>query len=179
MIVQILGALALLLVVTGTSHAHEYRHGAGGILLPNAAVTPGATRPLTKAETCSTAWGRDRRHVTVAMKRTVCRFYGLACPVTGGRSAHAGATRCTGKASICHGGVEIDHLIPRELGGADDVRNLWPQPWTQARKKDTLENFLHRSVCAGHLSLPDAQEAIRSDWARAYRAMTPDEGPRR
>jgi hypothetical protein len=22
---------------------------------------------------------------------------------------------------------EFDHLVPRELGGADDVRNIWPR----------------------------------------------------
>jgi hypothetical protein len=38
---------------------------------------------------------------------------------------------------------EIDHLVPRSIGGADDVRNLWPEPyyngtWT-ATIKDKLE----------------------------------------
>jgi hypothetical protein len=42
---------------------------------------------------------------------------------------------------------EIDHLISRELGGADEVANLWPQsyggqPWN-AVLKDKLENRLH------------------------------------
>jgi hypothetical protein len=37
------------------------------------AVTPGLTRPLTQAQVCKTAWGKDRRHVTEAMKRTCSR----------------------------------------------------------------------------------------------------------
>jgi hypothetical protein len=30
------------------------------------------------------------------------------------------------------GKIEIDHLISRELGGAGDVKNLWPQCYEQA-----------------------------------------------
>lgn len=48
---------------------------------------------------------------------------------------------------------EIDHLISRELGGADVMENLWPQayvtsPW-KAVLKDKLENQLHKEMCAG------------------------------
>jgi hypothetical protein len=71
-----------------------------------------------------------------------------------------------------HRSYELDHLVPRELGGADDVANLWPQKWTgpyNARQKDRLENALHRAVCAGELSLHDAQESIRRDWLSSYR----------
>jgi hypothetical protein len=56
---------------------------------------------------------------------------------------------------------EIDHVIPRELGGADSVLNLWPQPWPDAHKKDREENRLHRAVCAGTVTLEDAQEQMR------------------
>jgi 5-methylcytosine-specific restriction endonuclease McrA len=44
-------------------------------------------------------------------------------------------------------GCEVDHLISRELGGADATDNLWPQPYTQhpgAHEKDRLENQLHK-----------------------------------
>lgn len=73
---------------------------------------------------------------------------------------------------------EVDHLIPRELGGADDVDNLWPQLWIgslNAHMKDRLENRLHILVCRGSLSLGDAQHAIALDWPRAY--MTYVTGP--
>ena len=66
---------------------------------------------------------------------------------------------------------EIDHLVSRELGGADDVNNLWPQPYVEpwgASSKDRLENRLHVLVCAGTLNLTDAQEAIRTDWPAAF-----------
>jgi hypothetical protein len=121
------------------------------LLALNLAWTPGMVRYLSPSQVCSTRWGLDRRHVTEKMKREVARRYGVAWE-----------TRAE---------YEFDHLVPRELGGADDVRNLWPQAlkgqWN-ARMKDRLENRLHVLVCAGKLSLAEAQEAIRMDWRAAY-----------
>jgi putative intracellular protease/amidase len=51
--------------------------------------------------------------------------------------------------------------VPRELGGADDERNLWPQPLAEARVKDRQENALHRAVCAGTVTLAAAQAQMR------------------
>ena len=119
------------------------------LLRPNPVLTPGATRGLTTATVCSTKWGLDRRHVTERMKRDVFTAYGIPWE-----------TRKD---------YEVDHFIPRELGGADAVANLWPEKWDGARKKDRLENRLHRMVCAGQMSLTFAVEAITSDWVAAYR----------
>ena len=117
-----------------------------GPSVPDPALTPGVVRPLTKTAICTTAWGRDRRHVTEAMKRQVARAYGV--PWT---KRHL---------------YEFDHLIPRELGGADDVANLWPQILDpDARIKDRAENRLHRAVCAGTLDLTTAQQQMRT-WGR-------------
>lgn len=119
---------------------------------PDAAHTPGLTRALTRQQVCGTKWGKDRRAVTLAMKRHVAAAYGVPWAE--------------------HAKYEFDHLIPRELGGADDERNLWPQPWdgpTGARAKDRLENRLHRAVCAGELTLDSAQTIIQSDWIAAFR----------
>jgi len=115
------------------------------LTLPNPEQSPGVTRPLSTTQVCTTRWGLDRRHVTVAMKRRVARAYGI--PWADRRA------------------YEFDHLIPRELGGADDVRNLWPQPIAEARVKDRQENRLHRDVCAGRLSLAAAQREMRL-WGR-------------
>lgn len=73
--------------------------------------TPGVTRAgLTKQKICTTKWGTDQRHVTAAMKRQVFALYGYS----GYNDPH-----CVADA---HGKTcEIDHLISRELGGADDV----------------------------------------------------------
>jgi len=106
------------------------------LLLP-----PGAVRPLTAAQVCATRWGTDRRQVTEAMKREVAKRDGV---------------RWADRARY-----EFDHLVPRELGGADTVDNLWPQPLAEATVKDRLENRLHRLVCTGQISLADAQNQMR------------------
>jgi hypothetical protein len=122
--------------------------------LPHPATTPGLTRGLSTATICATRWGADARAVTEAMKNHVASAYGLQ------RSAIV----AYGQGPCC----EFDHLISRELGGADDVRNLWPQPWKDAKRKDQLENRLHVLVCAGMLDLSAAQQAIATDWVGAY-----------
>jgi hypothetical protein len=74
---------------------------------------------------------------------------------------------------------EEDHLIPLEIGGSpDDPRNLWPEPHVApggwgSRRKDYLENLLRELVCAGRVSLAEAQQAIASDWIAAYRRYAP------
>ena len=65
----------------------------------------------------------------------------------------------------------MDHLISRELGGADSVENLWPQPYAQnpgAHEKDWLENRLHEDVCSDRINLEQAQQEIKADWYAAY-----------
>ena len=51
-----------------------------------------------------------------------------------------------------------DHLISLELGGHPaDPRNLWPEPYPRASAVDRIENDLNHRVCAGSLTLVDAQ----------------------
>jgi hypothetical protein len=68
---------------------------------------------------------------------------------------------------------QLDYLIPPALGGTDDIRNLWPEPYSQtvwnAHAKDALENRLRQLVCGGQLDLPEAQRAIAADWVSAYK----------
>lgn len=62
---------------------------------------------------------------------------------------------------------EEDHFIPLELGGSPkDPNNLWPQPWPEARLKDKDETRLHRAVCAGEMTLEQAQAEIRTLWSK-------------
>jgi hypothetical protein len=67
---------------------------------------------------------------------------------------------------------ELDHLISLELGGcADCVANLWPEPYNiamGARQKDTVENYLHKAVCNGDITLSEAQLEIATDWTAVY-----------
>ena len=67
---------------------------------------------------------------------------------------------------------ELDHLISLELGGcADCVSNLWPEPYNitlGARQKDKIENYLHKAVCNGEMTLAEAQYPIATDWTAVY-----------
>lgn len=82
---------------------------------------------------------------------------------------------------------EEDHFISLELGGHPrDPRNLWPERWgtpaqpltargpfpshlVGAKSKDATEKALHRDVCAGTLTLREAQWLIATDWFKYYR----------
>ena len=59
---------------------------------------------------------------------------------------------------------ELDHLVPLELGGANDGLNLWPEVGSIPNPKDPVENDLKTDVCAGEMSLVTAQNAIATNW---------------
>ncbi len=60
---------------------------------------------------------------------------------------------------------ELDHLIPLGLGGhPTSAKNLWLQPWTEAAMKDRDELRLHREVCAGRMTLEQAQQEMVVTW---------------
>jgi hypothetical protein len=65
----------------------------------------------------------------------------------------------------------VDHLISLELGGSNDVKNLWPEPYEPspgAKEKDKVENWLHAQVCAGRIPIAEAQREIAGDWYAVY-----------
>lgn len=135
---------------------------AGDLTLPDRDLTPGVATELTVKEICGKKWGKDRRAVTTAMKRHVFAAYGLSGNTDKACTPDAHKRRC-----------EIDHLISRELGGADDEKNLWPQPYGSkpwnAVRKDRVENRLHVEVCAGTITLEQAQKEIADDYRVPYR----------
>jgi len=130
--------------------------------VPDLTITPGVVAITDMETVCNTSWGKDKRHVTAAMKRQVFAAYGLKGNTDKACTRDKHGRRC-----------EIDHLISRELGGADEVDNLWPQPYGSkpwnAVMKDRVENRLHRDVCSGVISLAHAQNEIRLDWRIPYR----------
>ena len=101
---------------------------------------------VTVAEICTLGFARRHRHVPYRLRDTVYRRYGL----------QRGTRR----------GYVIDHFIPLELGGRNDLANLWPQPRAQSHRKDRDENRLHEAVCAGRESLADARAEIARTWRR-------------
>jgi hypothetical protein len=129
-------------------------HAPEGEFAPNAALTPGGVRPLTRDAVCSTP-DRDQTGpvISASVAQEVFRRYGIRNPRP--RS------------------YEVDYLIPPALGGSDDSRNLWPQPYSagvwNARVKDALEDRLTSMVCAGNLDLSTAQRDLARDWIAAYK----------
>jgi len=70
---------------------------------------------------------------------------------------------------------ELDHLISLELGGCPDcATNLWPQPYYPkpgAHEKDQVENYLHKALCDGDITLVDAQKIIATDWLSCFNSI--------
>jgi hypothetical protein len=70
--------------------------------------------------------------------------------------------------------IEIDHIVPLELGGSNDIANLYPEPGSGDASyyvKDELENKLHDLVCAGGITLRTAQQQIAVNWEALYRRV--------
>jgi hypothetical protein len=130
----------------------KYRHD-GRAVLPDPKYTPGATWTRTAGDVCGGFRTPTIRHVTPSEKRAVYAEYGAKQ-----------------KPGIC---CEVDHLISLELGGSNDITNLWPQPYSQpgAREKDIIEGELHREVCQGLITLGEAQREIATDWYRVYQRL--------
>jgi hypothetical protein len=67
--------------------------------------------------------------------------------------------------------LEIDHIVPLELGGSNDIANLFPEKAAADPGypvKDRLENRLHHLVCSRSLALRYAQRAIAGNWELLY-----------
>ncbi len=119
----------------------------GGIPKPDPRLTPGRTFPVTAAQVCVPGYSSSVRSVSDAEKKAVFAEYGI--------TSHAPYS------------YEVDHLISLELGGNNDVRNLWPEPYAGtggARAKDAIENQLHAQVCSGRISLATARAEIVRWW---------------
>jgi hypothetical protein len=128
----------------------EQRASAG--YLPDSRLTPGATRFISREQVCAVPAVDDDRPVSMELASRVFEEYRIQ-PLPRA--------------------YEVDYLITPALGGADDIRNLWPQPyesglWT-ARVKDALEDHLRSLVCEGRVDLATAQHEIATDWIAAYR----------
>ncbi len=72
------------------------------------------------------------------------------------------------------GEYEVDHLVSLELGGSNDIANLWPEaanPRPGFHEKDQVENYLHDQVCSGAVPLDQAQYQIATNWLQVYNTM--------
>jgi len=156
-----LAALALaaagLTVTSGTAYAATCSQDY--LPLPDPSCQPGDLNPDVTQDTidstiCVSGWTatvRPSSSYTTALKKMQIVEYGYTDTSTSD--------------------YEEDHFVPLELGGSPKSElNLWPEPeygTKTAANKDTVENKLKRAVCAGTVTLTDAQDAIMSDWTTA------------
>jgi hypothetical protein len=145
-----IGALMILFAVASCAMAGT---------LPDPKLTPGAVLPNETAATlcAKTFTTKSVRDVPQELKNQVYARYNA--------KDHVGIC-------ACKQGCEVDHLVSLEIGGSNDIMNLWPQPYCgplNAHVKDKLENKLHALVCANKITLDEAQTAIRTDWVAAYK----------
>ena len=123
-----------------------------GIARPNPALTPGAAVPGVSVEqVCAPGYASTGRNPGLLDEQSVFLLYLLDYP-----------------ASLS--GYRVDRLIPTELGGADTLPNLWPEPTTPqtAGRKDQLAGWLHQLVCSDAVPLETAQRQVADDWYAAW-----------
>ena len=129
--------------------------------IPNKDLTPGATLHVTRAEVCRAAGSEETHPIPASLRQKVLQEYQTP-------ESHAAE-------------YEVDFLITPGLGGADDIKNLWPEPYTStvwnAHVKDALEDRLHDMVCSGQLDLATAQRDIATDWISAYKKYFHTQSP--
>ena len=122
-------------------------HGPRAVVRASWTATPGVlnaavTEATLRATICRSGWTRTIRppvNYTNDLKRRQLRAFRLRGPPSA---------------------YQEDHLISLELGGSPtDPRNLWPEPYPRASQVDQLENDLNHRVCAGSLTLDQAQRA--------------------
>ena len=121
-------------------------------LYPNATLTPGNALPVDAKMVCQSGYSKSVRNVPETEKKQVYAEYGISYPQP-------------------TGSYEVDHFISLELGGSNDITNLWPEPALPTpgfHEKDKVENYLHQQVCNGSMSLKEAQREIATDWYAVY-----------
>jgi hypothetical protein len=125
--------------------------------LPDRRCSPGAVySDATLGRICTPGYSARVRNVPESEKAAVYAEYGI--PRT-----HYGRP------------YEVDHIVSLELGGSNDIANLYPEaasdPSPGFHVKDRLENRLHALVCSGRLGLRAVQRAIASNWVALYRTV--------
>jgi anti-sigma factor RsiW len=155
------GSFALILAAAFTLAVHLSVRNVNASWIPDARLTPGATRPVTTDHVCSVRTTEGFYPIPATLAYRVFEKYKIRNPMP--RT------------------YEVDYLITPALGGADDIRNLWPQPYAggewNAHIKDALEEYLRNRVCQGQLDLATAQRDISANWIAAYQKYFDTERP--
>lgn len=115
---------------------------------PNGNLTPGDILTTDMNFVCVEGYSTRMRNVPESLKKEVYKKYKLTYPPK--KNTYI-----------------TDHYIPLELGGSNDIKNLWPQPYADSLKKDKVENYLATIVCNRTINMTYAQEQIKN-WTAVY-----------
>ena len=126
-------------------------------ILPDPKLTPGVTNPnITESNykntLCNKSWStksiRPSSSYTTKLKIQQIAQYGFM--------------------DTNPKNYEEDHLISLELGGdPTNPSNLWPESYKtspNAHDKDKVQNYLHKQLCLGLITLTEAQMEISTNW---------------
>ena len=124
-------------------------------LYPDPVKTPGDILTTDTSTICQPAYYRSVKDVSDDIKKAIYKKYGLRYPQAKEK-------------------YEVDRLIPIELGGSNDPKNLWPQAGASPgyKQKNAVDDFLHAQVCTGQMTLEEAQYKVQTDWYAVYLAIS-------
>jgi len=119
--------------------------------VPDPACTPGAVLTTDTTAICKSGYTKTIRDVPLAQKKQVFEEYGIPWSL--------------------HSKYEVDHLISLELGGSNDLANLWPQSSmlpNGSKTKDQFENYLHTQICGEKIPIQKVQHELATNWLTYY-----------
>lgn len=157
----LLGAIAVAGVVAGMNIVLP---NSSVRVLPDSVLTPGfVNTDISQANIdqtiCNSSWSTKSIRPPVSYTNTLKKMQ----------------IKAYGYSDTSMADYEEDHLISLELGGSPtDSRNLWPESYKttpNAKNKDSVENWLHKQVCNGSLTLQEAQHDVSTDWTKVYASM--------
>jgi len=156
-IVLMMIILAIIIPSSSVSAAYGVQTKTSGCAanqtLSDPTCTPGAILTTSTAIICRYGYTKTVRNVSLKTKKKVFAEYNIPYSL--------------------HSNYEVDHLISLEIGGSNDISNLFPESYNikdGARIKDKFENYLHAQVCKGKMTIEEAQAEISSDWLDYYLA---------
>lgn len=125
---------------------------------PDADLTPGVLCTAQDKDFAEFRYGEKipycKRNTSIPDKKKVSDWYGIRWED--------------------HGLYQYDHLLSLCLGGSNDLRNLWPMLWDEARKKARMEADLCLRLKQGVVTQKDAV-AEELSW---FKENAPDLLPR-
>lgn len=149
--------------------AHNLGVGVVAVLSLGALVSVLSQYPV---DTLPKSYALDERVTQENIQKTIC-VKGYSAKVRPGESY----TKSVRKHLHANKDQVLDHAVSIELGGKpQDLNNLWLEPKHLVSNgtdygslsKDRVENYLHKQVCEGKITLAEAQRDIILNWPKIF-----------